>query len=77
MKKKVEMEVNKNMKKVDKKYFIEVMGHKALVERIYPLIGQAYVTKKRVAIPKDIYDILSKEQRAAVRAILDEASFGV
>ena len=40
---------------------------------IYPLIGMAAMTNKRVAITKDIYKELSKEQREAVRWILDHA----
>lgn len=41
---------------------------------IYPLIGMAAMTNKRVAITKDIYEELSKEQRYAVRWILDHVS---
>ena len=41
---------------------------------IYPLIGMAAMTEKRVAITKDIYKELSKEQREAVRWILDHVS---
>ena len=41
---------------------------------IYPLIGMAAMTNKRVAITKDIYKELSKEQREAVRWILDHVS---
>lgn len=40
---------------------------------IYPLIGMSAMTSKRVAITKDIYKELSKEQRDAVRWILDHA----
>lgn len=42
-------------------------------ELIYSLIGQAYVTGKRVAIPKALYDKLTKEERTALRYILDDA----
>ena len=41
---------------------------------IYPLIGMAAMTNKRVAITKDIYKELSKEQKEAVRWILDHVS---
>ena len=41
---------------------------------IYPLIGMAAITNKRVAITKDIYKELSKEQKEAVRWILDHVS---
>ena len=41
---------------------------------IYPLIGEAAMTDKRVAITKGIYKELSKEQKEAVRWILDHVS---
>lgn len=41
---------------------------------IYPLIGMAAMTNKRVAITKDIYKELNKEQKDAVRWILDHVS---
>lgn len=41
---------------------------------IYTLIGKAYVTKKRVAIPKVIYNQLNKDQKKALRACLDCAA---
>ena len=41
---------------------------------IYPLIGMSAMTEKRVAITKDIYKDLNKEQREAVRWILDHVS---
>ena len=40
---------------------------------LYPLIGKAFVTGKRVSVPKDVYTALSKEQKEAVRWILDAA----
>ena len=40
---------------------------------IYPLIGKAFTTGKRVSIPKEVYQELSKEQKEAVRWILDAA----
>lgn len=46
---------------------------KEVKEQLYTLIGQAYVTNKRVAIPKAIYDELNKAERVAVRSILDKA----
>lgn len=46
---------------------------KELKEKLYPLIGQAYMTGKRITVPKDIYNVLSYEERLAVRAILDFA----
>lgn len=46
---------------------------KEVLERIYYLAGKAYVTGKRVTIPKDLYDTLDKEERIEVRAILDIA----
>lgn len=41
-------------------------------ELIYTLVGQAYMTQKRVAIPKALYDTLTKEERMALRKILDD-----
>ena len=41
---------------------------------IYPLIGMSAMTNKRVAITKDIYKELNKEQKEAVRWILDHVS---
>ena len=38
---------------------------------IYPLIGMSAMTNKRVAITKDIYKDLNKEQKDTVRWILD------
>lgn len=38
---------------------------------LYPLIGMSAMTEKRVAITKDIYKDLNKEQKDAVRWILD------
>lgn len=42
-------------------------------EIVYNLIGKTFVTGKRQPIPKAIYDRLDKEQRNAVRYILDLA----
>ena len=42
-------------------------------EKLYNLIGKTFTNGKRHAIPKDIYDRLSKEQRIAARYILDLA----
>ena len=42
-------------------------------EKLYILIGKTFTNGKRQAIPKDIYDGLSKEQRIAARYILDLA----
>ena len=42
-------------------------------EKLYILIGKTFTNGKRQAIPKDIYDRLSKEQRIAARYILDLA----
>ena len=41
---------------------------------LYPLIGMSAMTDKRVAITKDIYKELNKEQKEAVRWILDHVS---
>ena len=40
---------------------------------LYPLIGKAFVTGKRVSVPKEVYTALSKEQKEVVRWILDAA----
>ena len=42
-------------------------------EKLYNLIGKTFTNGKRQAIPKSIYDVLSKEQRIAARYILDLA----
>ena len=41
---------------------------------VFLLIGKAFVTKKRVSIPKSIYAELDKDQRKALRACLDCAA---
>ena len=50
---------------------------KGLKKEIFPLIGQAFVTHNRVPIPRVIFFKLNYDQKKAVRAILDRASFGV
>ena len=45
-------------------------GNKQIINE---LVGQAYMTQKRVAIPKYLYSILNKEERDALRSILDAA----
>ena len=45
-------------------------GNKQIINE---LVGQAYMTQKRVAIPKWLYTVLTKEERDALRMILDSA----
>lgn len=45
-------------------------GNKQIINE---LVGQAYMTQKRVAIPKWLYTVLTKEERDALRSILDSA----
>lgn len=45
-------------------------GNKQIINE---LVGQAYMTQKRVAIPKWLYTVLTKEERDALRSILDKA----
>ena len=45
-------------------------GNKQIINE---LVGQAYMTQKRVAIPKWLYTVLTKEEREALRTILDKA----
>ncbi len=40
---------------------------------IYTLIGRSFTSGKRQAIPKSVYDRLTKDQRKAARYILDLA----
>lgn len=42
-------------------------------EKLYNLVGKTFTNGKRQAIPKDIYDNMTKEQRIAARYILDLA----
>lgn len=42
-------------------------------EILFALIGKAFTTGKRQAIPKAVYDHLTKDQRVAARYILDLA----
>lgn len=67
-------EMDKNASK-DKKSVIEVWDSLKRDQKkaIYPLIGKAFTTGKRVSIPKEVYQGLSKEQKEAVRWILDAA----
>lgn len=64
-----------NEEKKDNKLVIEVWDSLKRDQKkaIYPLIGKAFVTGKRVSIPKEVYQALSKEQKEAVRWILDAA----
>ena len=45
-------------------------GNKQVINE---LVGQAYMTQKRVAIPKWLYTVFTKEEREALRSILDAA----
>ena len=67
-------EMEKNESK-DKKSVIDVWDSLKRDQKkaIYPLIGKAFTTGKRVSVPKDVYVVLSKEQKDAVRWILDAA----
>ncbi len=42
-------------------------------EILFELIGKAFVSGKRQAIPKTVYDRLDKDQRLVARYILDLA----
>ena len=59
----------------DKKSVIDVWDSLKRDQKkaIYPLIGKAFTTGKRVSVPKEVYAALSKEQKDAVRWILDAA----
>ena len=59
----------------DKKSVIDVWDSLKRDQKkaLYPLIGKAFVTGKRVSIPKEVYQVFSKEQKEAVRWILDAA----
>lgn len=63
------------MDKKDQKLVIDVWDSLKREQKkaLYPLIGKAFVTGKRVSVPKEVYTALSKEQKEAVRWILDAA----
>ena len=69
--KKQEMAVKEEVKMNEFEVIAPVLkGNKQI---IHELVGQAYITQKRVAIPKALYDTLTKEERTALRSILDSA----
>lgn len=70
-----DMEEMEKKESKDKKSVIDVWDSLKRDQKkaIYPLIGKAFVTGKRVSVPKEVYTALSKEQKEAVRWILDAA----
>lgn len=69
------MEEMKNVEMEGKVLVVDVWNSLKREQKkaLYPLIGKAFVTGKRVSVPKEVYTALSKEQKEVVRWILDAA----